>query len=474
MPVFNDINHRPPKCAGSFYPSDKNELNTFIDSLLEKSPKILNEKPVSVIVPHAGYVFSGTVAAKVYNELQGLSYSTVIIIAPSHTKHFSGASVFSGETYITPLGNAFIDKELAKSISDHSEQINLSLDGHEWNNGRSEHAIEVQIPFIQKVLPDTKIVPIVIGDQEFITQTKLSDAIYQAIENSGKDVLIIASSDLSHFHSLSEANQMDNEFINAVENYDYFRLSLECRSRNWEACGYAPISVAMQVAERMNANKCEIMDYATSADSEYIDVKDSSRVVGYMSAIFYSSDQGELNILPEIHDDEKELLKEYARQALYYIVRGDSITINLPEKFTQKYAAFVTLKKNSELRGCMGHTVAKQSLDREIVECTQMAALRDPRFMPVKENELADIKVDITILSRFVRLYSIEDIKIGEDGVYLRNGFDSGLFLPQVASEQGWSKLEFLKHLGKKAKLGINAYKDSKTELYKFKALVIH
>ncbi|MDP2362565.1 MAG: AmmeMemoRadiSam system protein B, partial [Ignavibacteria bacterium] len=213
------ISYRSPTVAGAFYPAKPSELRTMIYNYLnEDISEIIQQDIFAIVVPHAGFVYSGSVAAKAYKQLIGKKYDAIIIIAPSHQKYFKGASVFKGNAYVTPLGNALVDKELSKEITSVNSFVKLSMDGHSWTDSLSEHSLEVQIPFLQIVQPDVPIVPIVMGTQNHETCDKLMKAIVYSVKKLNKKVLIVASSDLSHFHSLKDAKKLINRFLKLLHN----------------------------------------------------------------------------------------------------------------------------------------------------------------------------------------------------------------------------------------------------------------
>ena len=478
MPDPSEITHRPPTVAGTFYPEDPGELRKMLDEYIKTDISLPEGAEINgIVVPHAGYVFSGWIAGRAYSQVQGRDYDAVVVISPSHRQAFMGSSVFNGEAYVTPLGPKYVDSELAIEIAK-GENVNLSLDGHKWDEEMGEHALEVQIPFLQVVLPDVPIVPIVMGSQDRRSIDNLFKALVNAQKNTGKNILYVVSTDLSHYKSKKEAQKLDRQLVNTFGRYDYFKLNNELEQREVEACGGGPLVAAMMAAEQMGADKTYPILYGTSADSPYAKAT-RDKVVGYFSGLILDwpadEDNEDAGLLPQFSLSDYDRLMKIANEAVSEAVKGEVKrgAHFVPTEFEQEFAAFVTLKKKGQLRGCMGHTFATQSLVLEIQEAGRMAATKDPRFEPVSEEELDDIDISVTILSRFQRVLDPEEIKIGRDGVYLRSGKNSGLFLPQVATENNWDRETFLQFLGKKAGLDKNAYKDPKAELYKFRARVV-
>jgi len=269
-------NIRPPAVAGLFYPSDSYKLRTDINNMLSTvESKPFAKHIVGIVSPHAGYVYSGKTAAYGFNLLKNKNYDKVIIISPSHREYFVGASIFNGDAYETPLGVVEIDKELAQKIIEGSKTIFFGMEGH-----RQEHAIEVQIPFLQTVLTDFKIVPIVMGDQGEVFVDDLANQIAKAVDDK---TLIVASSDLSHFYSKQKAFELDSIVAKHISDFDYEKLQNDLNSRKCEACGGGPIVVLMKAAGLLNKKKSMLLHRSDSGDVS----GDNSEVVGYLSAAIF-------------------------------------------------------------------------------------------------------------------------------------------------------------------------------------------
>lgn len=268
---------RQPAVAGLFYPANSERLRMDIQSMLSAvKTKQLPSKVFGIISPHAGYIYSGTTAAYGYSLLKGSNFKKVIIISPSHREYFSGASIYNGDAYKTPLGVVEIEKELAQKIVDESKSIFWGMEGH-----RQEHAIEVQIPFLQLVLDDFKIVPIVMGDQGKIFVDDLAEQIAKAVD---AETVIVASSDLSHFHSKKKAFDLDSIAAKHVSSMNYEGLQSDLDNRKCEACGGGPMVVLMKAAFLLNKRKSVLLDRSDSGDVS----GDNSEVVGYLSAAIYN------------------------------------------------------------------------------------------------------------------------------------------------------------------------------------------
>ncbi len=274
---------RLPSVAGMFYPRDPLELSRQISGYLSQAErKIFADNITALIAPHAGYMYSGAVAASAYKELEGLKYDRVVVVSPSHTTFFQGCSVFNGAAYVTPLGKLFIDQEISDKITSvNPSKVFLGSKGHTGGGARGEHALEVQLPFLQMVLGDFKLIPIIMGEQEWDVISALGEALGGSLK--GTNSLIVASSDLSHFYSASEATVKDSVIRSHVENFDPQGLYKSISRGKAEACGAGPMISAMIAAKKLGADKSIVTDYA---DSSRV-TGDTSEVVGYLSAIIY-------------------------------------------------------------------------------------------------------------------------------------------------------------------------------------------
>lgn len=267
---------RPPAVAGMFYPSDERKLKDEIRFLLDSAKgEEIQGNVTAIVVPHAGYIYSGRTAAYAYNLLWNKTYETVIVISPSHREYFPGVSVYSGDAYKTPLGTIPVNKEMRGELIRGSELIFQGVEGH-----RQEHALEVQLPFLQMILKDFDILPIVIGDQREQFLNELSDRLSRIVNDK---TLIVASSDLSHFHTKEQADRLDSVVEKRISQFDYKTLLRDISNNNCEACGGGPIVAAMRTADLLNIRKVKVLNRSDSGDV----TGDNSEVVGYLSAVIY-------------------------------------------------------------------------------------------------------------------------------------------------------------------------------------------
>ena len=469
---------RPAAVAGSFYPADPQELSKMIDDMLAKAaPPPVDGTIIAAVAPHAGYPYSGPVAAWTYAALKGHKYTRVVVIAPSHYVAFDFTSVYGGDAYTTPLGQVPVDKEFARQLAKMSSTIQLSDKGHQATADAPEHSVEVELPWLQKILGKFELVPIVMGDQSYESSRALGVALAKMLRND-HDTLVLASSDLSHYHPYADAETIDHKTLHALEAYDYYSMSRNFQYRGpgqpgiWEACGGAPIVAAMIYAERLGANKAEVLKYANSGDI----TGDKSRVVGYSADLFVKSAQGAGATPPfSLSDKEKAELLALARKSVEYMVtKSEPYAPAAPESETlnREYGAFTTLTEGGALRGCIGYTAPIKPLYMTVRDTATLAAMRDPRFAPVTAAELPKLTYEISVLSPLRRVTDVEQIKVGRDGLIMKNGDYEGLLLPQVPVEQNWDRETFLNQTCAKAGMDQSCWREENTDIFSFTAVV--
>jgi AmmeMemoRadiSam system protein B/AmmeMemoRadiSam system protein A len=456
---------REPVVAGTFYPGSESELNSMVEEFFEKVELPELDKYIrGLIVPHAGYVYSGQVAAYSYKTLEGKNIDTVILIGNSHQAYFEGISVYEKGFYQTLLGKVAIDEDLAKKIIDANEKISFKENAH-----FQEHSLEVQLPFLQKVLKDFKIVPIIMGNDSPETIDILISALNNVINDN---TLVIASSDLSHYPKYEDAQYSDNKVIEAILPGDRENLRDAISQLEKEnifnlqtcACGQGAIEVMMGL---MEGKDIKLLKYANSGD---VPVGDKSQVVGY-AAIVFTSEKGE----NELGKEEQKRLLEIARESLETYIKEDKI-IKVKEDsplLNKPMGAFVTLKKHDQLRGCIGVFEATIPLYQVVAETAISSAINDVRFTPVAKNELDELEYEISVLSPLKKVDSWKDIEIGKHGVRIRKGARGGVFLPQVATDNDWDLDTFMSVLcTQKAGLPSDCWKESDIDIYVFTAQV--
>jgi hypothetical protein len=308
------------------------------------------------------------------------------------------------------------------------------------------------------------------GDQSYENSRALGVALAKLIH--GGDTLVLASSDLSHYHPYDEAVKIDHKTLNALAAWDYYSMSRNFQSRVWEACGGAPIVAAMIYAEHMGANQALVLKYANSGDV----TGDRSRVVGYSADVFVKTQGGKAAETPfSLSAPEKKELLALARKSVEYVVQKGELYVpaaSASETLNQERGAFVTLSKSGQLRGCIGYTSAVKPLYITVRDTATHAAVHDPRFQPVSALELPQLEYEISVLSPLRRVTDTQQIKVGQHGLLMKNGDYEGLLLPQVPVEQGWDRQTFLEETCRKAGMGSNCWKDEETDIFMFTAVV--
>ena len=461
---------KQPNVAGAFYSADPNLLSEHIDYLKQSAgPVPANRKVAMIIAPHAGYVYSGGVAAYAYKAIARNQYTTIIVIAPSHFLSFEGVSIWAKGAFKTPLGTLEVDAGFAGALLKENADFKEELRAFD-----KEHALEVQLPFIQKTFGAVKIVPILMGQPNLGVGRALAEALDKLI-GARDDVLIVISSDMSHYHDYDTANRMDAGTLKVMMAKDAPAVFNGCLLGQMELCGLMPVTTALYYAQQRGLT-AGLLKYANSGDT----AGDKSRVVGYASVIFYSGDlpTATERIQDDLSDAHKKELLAIARGAVdSFVTTGKLPAFNVKdERLLKVQGAFVTLHKDGQLRGCIGHIIGQEPLWQTVRDVAVSAASQDPRFKPVTADELSEIQVEVSVLSVPVRVRGADEIVLGRDGVIISDGKGhQGVFLPQVADETGWSKEEFLSQLAsQKAGLSPDAWKNPDVELYAFTANVFH
>jgi AmmeMemoRadiSam system protein B/AmmeMemoRadiSam system protein A len=464
-PLQIDGEIRRPAVAGSWYPDDPEELTSMVDGFLDAVEPIDGD-PIALIVPHAGYPFSGLVAAYGFKQIDGKSYDTAIIIASDHQSPISNPiSVWAEGGFETPLGIVPVDTELAEALIASDPAITFDKQAH-----INEHPIEIELPFLQQVCPGCSIVPILMGASDEDTIRILAESILSVLP--GKRAVLIASSDLSHYPTFEDALRIDSATLASIETGDPVEVqkTIQVLSRMdlpnlvTCACGEGPILVIMRVAQGMGADITTILTYANSGHSP---LGDEEQVVGYGAVMFWHY------AAPTLTTQQRERLLELARDAISNAIqnRQPFYAENEDPALNRLSGAFVTLKINNELRGCVGHMRGNTPLYQIVQEMAVAAATADPRFQPLTPEELDQISIEISILSPLRRVNDIRQIEVGTHGVVIYHAGQQGVLLPQVAVEGGWDRETFLESLCEKAGLTPDCWQKNPT-IYTFTAVV--
>ncbi|MGV8073948.1 MAG: AmmeMemoRadiSam system protein B [Syntrophobacteraceae bacterium] len=464
---------REPVLAGSWYPGDPKALKEMVEGFVSRAAQ--NEVPgrlTALVAPHAGYVFSGQVAAYAYKILQKREFQTVVVIAPSHQAAFSGVSVYDRGGFRTPLGVVPLDSAFISALEKRESRIRFIPNAH-----AKEHAIEIQLPFLQTVLQEFKLVPLIMGDQDISTCRWLAEALADCIKD--KSVLVVASSDLSHFHSYDQAKVLDQVVIDRINALDPEGLSENLLKGKCEACGGGPMVAAMLLAGKQGTTAGKVLNYANSGDV----TGDRNRVVGYLAAAFWTAHQSEsktpATVAPlkvgvdlGLTKEEKAFLHKVVRETVEAGCRGAKLPrfeLSTPT-LKDLRGAFVTIHKRKELRGCIGNIIGSRPLVETIAEMASAAAFHDPRFPAVTAEELPELEYEISVLTPLRRTEDVSEIQVGIHGIYIKKDGRSGLLLPQVATEYGWDRTAFLENTCEKARLPKDAWKDKSADIYIFSA----
>ena len=464
---------RKPAVAGSFYPSSAKEILSMTQGWLH--PVDAQVAPQAVIVPHAGYVFSGEVAASAFNRIpKRHPYKRIFLLGPSHRVGFSGASVDTMYAYAeTPLGRVAIDIETGKELLK-TASFTCRNDAHD-----REHCLEVQLPFLQMMYEEVPpIVPIVIGTQRLEILEDIADSLEPYFNEEN---LFVISSDFSHYPSYKDAQASDLYLANAIEQggleeflkaLRYIR-KMDFTGQDTAACGACAIAVLLSMMDTQGRDRFDVdhVMYRISGDSPY---GDKDRVVGYNSIVI-SRNQKTDDHLFHFTDDEKKGMIAAARSAIYSALRmdydGDATPVGILKE--KGYGVFVTLHLNGRLRGCIGRFTSSDSLFETIQDMARSAAFSDPRFPSLSRSEAPRVEIEVSVLSPLKRISSVDEFKLGRDGIYMIKGSRHGTFLPQVATETGWSTEEFLGHCAQdKAGIGYYGWKDA--ELYTYQTEIVN
>ena len=462
---------RPATQANRFYTGDPKELSEEVDSFLalHRGATVYHDV-AALIVPHAGYYFSGNVAATAYMSIPtDKPYKRIFLLGPSHHEWLDGASVNTeADYYATPLGLVKVDHETALRLAKADHVFSYNPKAHD-----REHCLEVQLPFLQRRFGEDTvppIVPIIISTNDFRKLQQIADVLkpYFTDEN-----LFVVSSDFSHYPSYEDAYEVDGKTGKAIETGDVeqFIAVLEENARSGKrnlatsACGELAIATLMLMMN--NTYEVHHLLYQNSGD---IDNHDLSRVVGYHAFAMVRATTSQTFSLS---DEEKRKLKEIALTSIQDSLDGQRIAepTGLTKTLESKCGAFVSLHKQGRLRGCIGHFGEDTALHEIVAEMARAAAFEDPRFMPVTREELNDIDIEISVLTPMRRIQSLDEFQLHRHGIYIRRGYRSGTFLPQVADEVNWTKEEFVSHCAQdKAGIGWDGWRDA--ELYVYEAIV--
>jgi hypothetical protein len=454
---------REPAVAGQFYPGSAQRLRDAVERFLGDATPPAPARPIAIVVPHAGYAYSGEIAADGWRFAAARAPDLVVILGTNHTvAGFHGVALSPAGGFRTPLGVAEIDRDAAEALVRADPDVVLDARPH-----AREHSVEVQVPFVQVLFPRAKILPLVVGAPDPSLCDRLGGALGKVLR--GRNALVVASSDLSHYPSARDAAAVDRRVLAAMASLDAARFrsaiaaetSRGVRGLATCACGEAAVLAAMAAARALGASRGTVVRYASSADGP---LGDQERVVGY-GAVAFEAGPGaaDTRALEErapsaaggaLDAPARAALLAYARETLVRFMDTDTVptTRRLPAAAAQSRGAFVTLTRDGALRGCVGQLPPGGPLGASVGRLALEAALRDARFPPVSREELPGLVIEISVLGP-TRRVTAQEIVAGRDGVVLTKDGRRAVFLPQVATEQGWAREELLERLCEKGGL---------------------
>jgi len=474
----NDI--RPPAVAGKFYPESAAVLKLAIEKFMQDALPQRVKEPLAIVVPHAGYIYSGQICADGYSQVRNRATDVVVILGTNHTTPgLRKIALSPGDGFRTPLGIASVDKEAVAALIAADPDCAADNRPH-----LREHSVEVQVPFIQILFPKAKIIPAIVGEADPALAGRFGAALAKVL--AGRRALVVASSDLSHYPSAEDANVVDKKTLEAIASLDptAFRATVRTQEANRVrgldtcACGEAPIMAAMAASRAMGATGGQVVSYAHSGD---LPIGERERVVGYGAVVFTAGREipppvataapaaADRNLAPA----DKKALLALARETISRYLTAQVVPLprGLSPAAMEQRGVFVTLKKHGDLRGCIGRMVPDRPLATLVGAMALQAAFEDRRFRPVTLDEVPKLEVEISVLTPMKPVSGSSEIVVGRDGVLLRKGGRSAVFLPQVAPEQGWKRDEMLNNLARKAGLPEQAWQEG-AQLSTFQALV--
>ncbi len=397
---------RNPAVAGQFYPEEPDQLRAMIGEIVD--PSTDKEDVIGLVSPHAGYIYSGPVAGAAISRIK--FKDTFIIIGPNHTGAGQPFSIMTEGAWKTPLGEVEIDHELAKKILAASKYLKEDSLAHQY-----EHSIEVQIPFLQYFKPDVKIVPIIFGHAGGDIYKEIGREIAGAINESGRGVVIIASSDMNHYESQETTQRKDTQAIEAILDLDEDELFKRVHELDISMCGYAPAISLISAAKELGVKGAELVRHQTSGDTS----GDYSSVVGYAGILITG-----LSPLARL---AKQTVESYVRE-------GQTPELKeLTPEMKEPAGVFVSIHKAGELRGCIGtFEPSTSNVAEEITANAISSATRDPRFHPVSPDELKDLEYSVDVLTSPEPVESQEQLDPKRYGVIVQADWKRGLLLPDL------------------------------------------
>jgi AmmeMemoRadiSam system protein B/AmmeMemoRadiSam system protein A len=479
-PSSKSLTDRPPVASGRFYSAHADKLEIEIANMVQEAKNLsqfelaVDEEVIGLIAPHAGYVFSGIVAASAFMQLENIPpRKRVFLIGSSHHRDFNGVSIYNMGNYVTPFGHVKVDLPLANELINSSEIINFNKDAHTF-----EHSLEVLLPFIQYFWKNSfEIIPVILATHSKKTCNELAKILqpYFTQEN-----LFVVSTDLSHYPEYKNAREVDKLTVDATLTGDPEILleQIENNKKKYipnlatSMCGWTSVVTLLYLTESINGIQINPILYQNSGDAKLYG--DTEKVVGYQSVAFTKKKEKMEFILT---NEEKEILLETARKSISsYHATGARYQVDLSKatpNIKSPGGAFVSVYVGKELRGCIGRMQSTATPLIEVVaETAVSAAFHDSRFASITNDELHEASIEISVLTPLKKIHDISEIELGKHGIYIKKDFRTGTFLPQVADKTDWSVEDFLGHCSKnKAGLGWDGWREA--ELFTYEAIII-
>ena len=448
--------------SSGWYSQEKEKLNKSIQNYFAKAqkkfPVAANPQLIkALIVPHAGHKFSGLCAASAYQTVKNQSYDRIIILAPSHRANFYGIALPDYDVYRTVLGDISVDKTAVIE----SPLFNVNARAHAL-----EHSIEIQLPFLQVCLKKFSIIPLIVGKLKDKDFEQVSRVLNKIISDKSKKTLVIVSSDFIHYgprfnyvKKIQDVRKFDSRAIEAIAQKSFTGFDQVIKETGATICGRSAIKILLKMIEQGAFGDVESRLACCDSSARHEVTKSSG--VNYASLVFTQEKLSSLNKSDSLTGYEKHALLKLARDVIYSkLTKKSFLPPILSTGLKQISGAFVTLKtKSGQLRGCIGRIVTNDPLYKTVINMAESAAFRDRRFAPLKKEELNNIVIDISVLTRPQSVKSYKDIVIGKHGIILKKDFRSAVFLPQVPGSFGWDRDTTLEHLSSKAGLKKDGYK---------------
>lgn len=456
--------------SGSWYPGDAAELRELLDRLFAESARrtgpYLPARAAAFVVPHAGLIYSGTVAASVYRHIGALAPARIVLIGFSHHGMSRGVWIPDVDAIETPLGEIEVDRDFAAALG-FENGIEQAL---------CDHSVEIQLPLLQAAAPGTRFVPVYVSPLDPESRRAAADRLASLL---GPDTILVASSDFTHYgHGFAyqpfpvdeltpmRLRELDESVMEAAGTLDADEFLRALESSGATVCGHAPIALLLETLGRNGDIYQEMLDYQTSGEI----TGDFRQSVSYAALGYFPSAAFEIG--PE---EGRSLVESAKRTLARFLETGErkSIPTDDPSPALDRRAGvFVTLHSEGRLRGCIGRRASGEPLRQAVPSLALSAALDDTRFPALIPGE-PPLDVEVSVLSPMKRVASLGQFRLNEHGALLEAGHNHALLLPQVAPERGWTAGQFFEALAHKAGVQTNAYEQASTKVFVFRAQII-